>query len=207
MSTGLRRVPPLACPIVEGLQRLNERARKGDVQAAQRIRDIAQHCQRIIENLPAKITKKSCDPLIPSNALAIRLLERLRLIKDYSRIGSELGVAIKALPPLNPKSFPSWWRCAWAITKDVNFCDDEMNTLIDKIGMKAPSVQKKFQARKNKLIMIAQEKDKLAPGIDWINIPALCKKFTRQADTASNEWRKYVAKQTKKAALRIWFQN
>jgi hypothetical protein len=81
-----------------------------------------------------------------------------------------------------------------------------MVVLIDEIGLKAPSVQKKFEARKSKLIEIAKLEKKLPPGLTLQNDRMLVKKFTKQGKIMIKEWRRYVENQTRKAARRVWFE-
>lgn len=194
------------CPIDAGLDRLKSSARKGDVQAARRIREIAKSCREILDELSPDVTEKKPSVSTLTNVLASQLLLRVKLVKNYGRGSSELERKIKALLPLAPGTFLEWWKCAWAFTKDRNFCDAEMVALIDEIGLKAPSVQKKFEARKLKLIEIAKLEKKLPPGLTLQNDRMLVKKFAKQGTIMINEWRRYVENQTRKAARRVWFE-
>jgi hypothetical protein len=194
------------CPIDACLDRLKSSARKGDVQAVRRIRAIAKSCREFLNELPPEVTAKKPSVSTSTNALAAQLLSLVKLVRNNGRGSSELDCQIKALLPLAPETFLDWWRCAWALTKDQNFCDVEMVALIDEIGLKAPSVQKKFEARKSKLIEIAKLEKKLPPGLTLQNDRMLVKKFTKQGKIMIKEWRRYVENQTRKAARRVWFE-
>jgi hypothetical protein len=165
-------------------------------------RKIARQCARIIEKLPPKVTKIQAKLLTPTNELALQLLRWVKTMKKLGRVGGALGEEIIALPSLIKQTLPRWFRCAWKLTKDENFCDDEMHTLIDQIAGKAPSVRAKSDARIEK--MKQQLLSGLAPGTSVLNDPARIRKFEKQYAAHEGERRKYVRKQTWEAAKRVW---
>ena len=178
-----------------------------DTSAVCRIQDIADRIKNIRDSLPVRVTKKRSSRLIATNALALRLLGTLDQIRKYGRGNDPLFIKAKALKPLARKTFPSWWRCAWLITKCEIFCDDSMDGLMDEIAKRSPSVQQKLQARVVKINDVIKDKARMAQGVTWDNTPQLRKKVLAQYNRATSEWRKYVEKQTRKAALRVWFES
>ena len=203
----LKRSPPPVSPIDGELSKLEALARNGDLKAARRLSEVSTRVKKIIERLPARITKKHCSPSTPTNELAGYLLRTLAFIRAHGRSNEGLILQAKELLPLDRETFGNWWRAAWQLTKDVHFYDETMDALINEIGKGAPSVIEKFEARKSKIIGLVNQKERLAPGIDWAHAPELAGEMTKQYKRASNEWRRYVEKQTKKAALRVWFEN
>jgi hypothetical protein len=188
---------------------LEGQAKHGDTQAVLRIREIAKSCHEILDRLSPGITKKPSKLSIPSNALALLLLRTVKSIKNSPGEGGyPLAVEIKALRPLNKKTFPAWWLCAWRIAKDDMLRSDEMGKLIDRIWMSAPSVKKRLEERKKKAIEIHNsEMGKAAPGIALDNSPKVRRKIIRQLEAAVHELYAYVRRKTRHAALRVWFDN
>jgi len=202
----VRRSPPAPCPIDAALEQLKSAAKKGDVRAMLRIRAIATFCREALAELPPKVTKKTKRASTPTNALASHLLSIVELTKNHGKGSSALDIEIRDLPPLTPTSFPDWWRCAWAFTKDQHWCDEKMKALIDKIGADTPLVRRNFEARKSTLLQIIKKGERPALGLTFQNDVKLTKEFLKVGATMTNEWRAYVKKQTEKAAKRIWFE-
>jgi hypothetical protein len=204
----LQRVPPPICPIMELLRRLEARAKKGDAQAVLRIREIAKFFRKMNSGLPPKFRQKTSDPSIPSNALAVRLLARVKLIKYGSVFERHpLAIAIKALPALDEESFPEWWKCAWGIATDDILRDEEMEKLIDEIGQNAPSVREQFEKRKKEAMAnYGRAMNGLARGIAFENLSANKKaEIFEPLMKAVRMWHRYTGKKTRLAASRVWF--
>jgi hypothetical protein len=198
----------VVCPITEELWRLEARAKKGDIRAARRLKEISKIIQGINSRLPPKLTQKPKKPSTPSNALALRLLEAVLSIKNRPGKGCyALAIEIKELKPLDKSTFARWWNCAWRIAEDDELRDKEMDDLINQIGETAPSVQEKFSKRKSEGMQIYQSAiGKKDLGIELDNLScAVRKKIAKRFSVGINEWLRYVKPKTRLAAERIWF--